>query len=369
MSSGVFLLVSALYASSVNGYGINFTTCATLAMEVYLASPNDTFLLDQNGMPTSDLTQAWGISAESARILCSSAPMDFDWIFFAGSMTVWLIPWLVLASQLPFGTKNRKTDLLAMLLAMGSPALAVYSLTLHVLNSRWINLAFEEVIDLAGPGIESQGISAIKATKTIFIETQHFPIKIYNGPDREIAQLIVDPENVSWWTGVLCGIQGTKQTWTYPLYAQVGSVFAIQILAIVVYLQTASQDTSIGIGLAVNCLWSWMIMVVLGWICVGTQPNACAFRIALEKVPVPVLCKKTQIRGRCIGIRDRTSKDDTSLSGKDDSEEFRQQTHVGEEALQSPIPRTSEYVPVATQTDFICESLYRQVSLSTGKDR
>lgn len=211
ISSSVLLLVSALYAYSVNGYGVHFTTCAKLAMDVYSASPNDTFLLDQNGMPTSDATHAWGISAKSARILCSSAPMDFDWIFFAGSLTAWLIPWLVLASQLPFGTRNRKTDLLAMLLALGSPALAVYSLTLHVLNSRWISRAFEEVINIDGSGKESQGVSAIKAARTIFIETQHFPIQIYNGPDREIAQLIVDPENVSWWTDVLCEIRGMNK--------------------------------------------------------------------------------------------------------------------------------------------------------------
>ena len=343
ISSSVPLLVSALYAYSINGYGVNFTTCATLAMDVYSASPNDTFLLDQNGRPTSDATQAWGIGAESARILCSSTPMDFDWIFFAGSLTALLIPWLVLASQLPFGTKNRKTDLLAMLLALGSPAVAVYSLTLHVLNSRWISRAFGEVIDIDGSGKESQGVSAMKAARTIFIQTQHFPIQIYNRPDREIAQLIVESENVSWWTDVLCEIQGMRQTWNYPLYAQVGSVFVIQILAIIVYLQTASQDTSIGIGLAVNCLWSWMIMVVLGWICVETQPKASAFRIALEKVPVPVLSNKTQVRDRYIGIRDRTSEENASPSGKDDDEESRNQTHADEEAFQSSIPRTSVY--------------------------
>ena len=110
-------------------------------------------------------------------------------------------------------------------------------------------------------------------------------------------------------------------------------------------------------------------MVVLGWICVGTQPKASAFRIAIEKVPVPVLCNKIQVRGRCIGIRDRTSEENTSPSGKDDDEKSKNRSHAGEEAFQSSMPRTSENVPVATQADFICESLYRQVSLSTGNSQ
>jgi hypothetical protein len=51
----------------------------------------------------------------------------------------WLIPWLALTAQLPFETKERLTNVMSLLMILGSPHLAAYSLSLMVLTPRWIN--------------------------------------------------------------------------------------------------------------------------------------------------------------------------------------------------------------------------------------
>jgi hypothetical protein len=53
--------------------------------------------------------------------------------------------YLALVSQLPFGSNNRLDNLVSMLLTVGSPTLAAYSLALTVLNGHWIAQRFSGV--------------------------------------------------------------------------------------------------------------------------------------------------------------------------------------------------------------------------------
>ena len=69
-----------------------------------------------------------------------------------------------------------------------------------------------------------------------------------SGSRREFPQFVVCPEN---WKE----IQKTKREWTYSLYSQIGRVSVSQLLSIVDFFTSASVNTSIGIGLAINSLW------------------------------------------------------------------------------------------------------------------
>lgn len=91
----------------------------------------------------------------------------------------------------------------------------------------------------------------------------------------------------------------------------VGCVCVSQLLAIVDFFTSASFNTSIGIGLAINSLWSWMIPVVLGWVYVGTQTSAGSIKTAVASIVVPVLGLERGVSGECIGIRDRTTFDES----------------------------------------------------------
>ena len=306
----------------VNAKSIHLSQCAIDANQTFWGNPNiSTFLYDRHGKPTRNMSQAFGISYGACKAICGTPvhTKGYDWNALSQGLTSWLLPWLALTAQLPFETKDRQTNLMALLLALGSPSLGVFSLALTILNSRWINQIFRHVRDhnkSLRPHCPLQ-TKAIKAARVLLIESQSIPIQVFNGSRRELAQLIVCPENWVWWCSVRKEIQKTKREWTYSLYAQVGWVCVTQFVAIVDFFTSASFNTGIGVGLAINSLWIWMIPVVLGWVYVGTQTSARSIKAGLASVAIPILGSERDVEGECIGIRDRTIYDESCTRMRD----------------------------------------------------
>ncbi len=308
-----FTVVLALMSHFLvlNAQSLDNSQCAIDANQTYLKAPNSTFLYDQYGKPTTDMSQAWGISYESCKHICGAHPGSYHWNSFSQGLTSWLLPWLALTAQLPFETKDKQTNFMALLLALGSPSLITFSLALTILNARCINQSFRHIKEnnqSLRPRRDLQ-TQAIKDARVFLIESQHTPIQILNGPRREFAHLVVCPENWAWWRSLRTEIQKTKREWTYSLYAQLGWVCISQLVAIVDFFTTASSNTAIAIGLAINSLWIWMIPVVLGWVYVGTQTSAGSIKAAIASIHVPILGLERNVTGECIGIRDRTTFD------------------------------------------------------------
>jgi hypothetical protein len=96
--------------------------------------------VDSAGNPVLNITDAVGIIYERCIEWCSSAPENFDFPTFSRKFTAWLLSWLALISQLPFnGYNSKEPDLLSVVLAVGSPTLAGYSLALTASNTRWLH--------------------------------------------------------------------------------------------------------------------------------------------------------------------------------------------------------------------------------------
>ena len=304
---------------TVNAVNFNYSSCANIAYQTFSSAPNNSFLYDQRGNPTDSLDNAWGISYSSCKVLCGTEDNSeyYAWDSISQGVTSWLIPWLALTAQLPFETKDKSTNFIALLSALGSPALVAYSLALTILNARWINRKFRQIKEDSQTLHRPLHVKAIKAARFVLIETQHVPIQVYNGRRREISQLIVHPDNWAWWCSLRKKLLITKRKWTYPLYAQVGWVCISQILAIIDFFTSGSSDSSIGIGLAINSLWLWMIPIVLGWVYVGNQKSAESIKAALTDIDVPILGSERNLNRECIGIRDRTTYDGSSTRLRD----------------------------------------------------
>lgn len=312
-----------LFIAQTNGF--NNSKCAEEAYLTYLRAPNDTFLRDRLGSPTNQTSEAWGIGYQSCLNICGHnySAQYYDWNFVSQGLTSWVLPWLALSAQLPFATNDTQTNFTVLMLALGSPSLIIFSLALTILNSRSINKRFRKIKRDIASLDNPQLAQANNAARVLLIGCQQIPIQIYNGPQREFAQLVVRPENWIWWQNLREEFQRTERGWTYSLYAQVGWVCVAQILAIADFFTTASFTTTIGIGLAINSLWIWMIPVVLGWVYVGTQTSAGSIEEALTRTKVPVLGDEEDLSGECIGIRDRTSFDDSHiLDGYEVSDEY-----------------------------------------------
>lgn len=258
-------------------------------------SPNSPTLFDRYGAPTNSTAAAWGCSFET----CVQYSNELNgWTFiswerFAPQVSTWLIPWLALLAQLPFETRNTTTDLMSLLLMLGSPMLAVYSLCLAVLNASWIQDVFtrEQKRWQQGSLRRAPGdrMKAIRATREILIETQHIPIQIVKGRYNDFAQSIVRPENTEWWCNLLKEILKTKREKTASLHMQLAWVLVTYLLSIIQFFTTGADNNSIVLGLAVAALYVWMLPVVWGYVFVGTQNFASSINNTLENFHAPVI--------------------------------------------------------------------------------
>ena len=296
-------LLSLLVSPSL---AINLTQCAIEAESIFVRAPSADFLVQQDGSYTQDFSRAWGIRYSSCNQLCGPTGSwePFDWRFFTSSFSSWLLPYLALAAQMPYEAKDTPGNLMILMITLGSPMLVAYSLILTVANTRWINREFRRLKD-ENQEVGGDSVEAITAAGRCLVEGQQVPIEIFQGPERELAHLIVLPQNRSWWVRLGVELKKTRRPWTYSLFAQLFWVFFAQLLAIVDFLQTASTSSIIGLGLAINSLWIWMIPVALGWVCVGTQSSAGAFRAATMAVDPPKVGDGQARYGRNIGIRVR----------------------------------------------------------------
>src|ERR1700676_465688 len=82
---------------------------------------------DINGSPVN-VSKAVGISPALCERACGTGPEAFEWVAFSQKFTSWLLPWLALISQLPFGASDGVDNSLVIPLSVGSPTLAAYSL-------------------------------------------------------------------------------------------------------------------------------------------------------------------------------------------------------------------------------------------------
>ncbi|KAJ7175939.1 hypothetical protein C8R46DRAFT_75120 [Mycena filopes] len=99
---------------------------------------------DNRGNPVA-IADATSITYELCIRACGTGPAAFSWSAFSQQFSAWLLPWLALLSQFPFGSRYKWDNLMAALLALGSPCLAIYSLTLTVLTTKTLRRRFDNL--------------------------------------------------------------------------------------------------------------------------------------------------------------------------------------------------------------------------------
>ena len=86
----------------------NFTQC----LEDFKANPNATGGVDSHGHAVS-AADAVGLTYRTCTERCGKASKSFSWRQFAQLFASWLLPWLALISQLPFGSGDYVDDFLS----------------------------------------------------------------------------------------------------------------------------------------------------------------------------------------------------------------------------------------------------------------
>ena len=166
---------------------------------------------------------------------------------------------------------DRADNLVSVLLAIGSPALAGYSLAITRLNSRWLSRQF---MYLHFPNRLNIPLS-ISAL-------QHIPFRI-DSSGSLLPSLIVLPQNDRYWKLLSVAARRTRQ-WSIPVAMNIIWVLVAFLFTIVDSF--VDFDTFLTVpgdaGYSIAAVWTYLLPVVVGWLHVGSQLEADYLRDALN---------------------------------------------------------------------------------------
>ncbi|KAG2053552.1 hypothetical protein BDR06DRAFT_989810 [Suillus hirtellus] len=213
--------------------GLNFTQCLIDIVTNANATQDLAGLLDGNGNPVSNVSDATAISYSLCTSVCGTGREPFQWPVFSQDFSTWLLPNLALISQLPFGAQYRLDNLMSAVLTVGSPVLADFAVS-------------------------------------ILSSLQQVPLRLH--PSR-FPFLIVLPENGCWWKWFSEFVNYTH-TWSIASATSVAWVVVAYIMNVInspadVYTSSHSD------GDATGSLWLWLIPIVVGWLQLSPK---CDFR-------------------------------------------------------------------------------------------
>lgn len=169
-------------------------------------------VVDNNGMPVYFSSTATAVTYSLCKETCGKSACPFQWSVFSQQFSAWLLPWLALISQLPFGSRYRSDNLMSIVLTVGSPTLGAYSLALTVLNTQWIARRFS--------GFKYPNVGrAVRVMSSL----QQVPLAISTEYGL-LSSLVVLPENDEWWKEM---VEGLNYIHTWSLAAGLSIVWVV----------------------------------------------------------------------------------------------------------------------------------------------
>ncbi|KAJ7175940.1 hypothetical protein C8R46DRAFT_1080123 [Mycena filopes] len=229
---------------------------------------------DNQGNPVPDVRNATSITYALCLSACGGGGGAFSWSAFSQQFSAWLLPWLALLSQFPFGSRYKWDNLMSVILALGSPCLAAYSLTLTVLNNKSLARRFANIEYPNG-----------HYAAVILSSLQQTPILVMTEGSL-LASLIVLPENDLWWTELVDRLDyADTHTWSIAGVTSVAWVIIAYALTIIDAFSTISTDpNSNGQGLSgVGSIWLWMLPLTIAYLQISPRCDAERVTTALNR--------------------------------------------------------------------------------------
>ncbi|KAH8823243.1 hypothetical protein DL96DRAFT_1818992 [Flagelloscypha sp. PMI_526] len=221
-------------------------------------------LRDDDGKALLNISQAdtaTGMSYSSCIVACGDQSHTTSWVEVGQQTGAWVLPSLAIIAQLPFGAHSSLDDWIAVILTLGCPALAAYSLALTVLNGQWITRRFDGVAF----GAASDAVRCLRSL-------QQTPIQL--GRKSLLASLVVLPRNDRYWNTLADSLDEQGNTWTVPVIISLGWVAIAYLLTISIsFTELVNVDVSVN-GLAVGAAWCFLLAIVAGWLMVSPKSDA-----------------------------------------------------------------------------------------------
>ncbi|KAJ7720292.1 hypothetical protein DFH07DRAFT_308663 [Mycena maculata] len=250
---------------------VNFDTCL---QQVRNGDWGPTGGTDNAGHPVSNISEATAITYDLCLVACGASSEPFNWSIFSQQFSAWLLPYLALVSQLPFGANNRLDNLVSMLLTVGSPTLAAYSLALTVLNGAWVAQRFSH---LSYPNVRN----AVKILSSLQQSSFHIITE-----ESLLASLIVLPENDDWWTELVLWLNYVH-TWSISAVASILWVIVAYVFTVVDSFEgVVTASTLNANGQAVGSIFIWLLPIVVGWLQISPKCDYDRVHQAMQRANV-----------------------------------------------------------------------------------
>ena len=227
----IFIL---LFSPSVLGY-FNYFVC-----KASLSSSNGSLgheLVDIDGN-ISNGTNGVGYRYRDCLDVCGPGVDTADFQAAAEQVATWLLPYLVLLAQIPLDTDSTIGDFAVVLLSVGTPTLALYSLFLTIINWKW--LKNECNVQLNPHDADSPEMA--KIIPDIVGRLQQFPVVITD--QIRVASVLGISQNRGWWTILRKRFRAKGTHLNVPATVQLFFAFFVFIIAVVVALGKLGGDVS-----------------------------------------------------------------------------------------------------------------------------
>ena len=237
----------------------NFSDCLTNIQNgawngSEIMGPNGT---DNQGHSVPFSVNTTAITYRQCQYACGSGPEALNWSVFSKQFSAWLLPWLALVSQLPFGDEQKVDDLMAVLLTLGSPTLAAYSLACTILNGYWLN-----------ERLKGHTNTNLEHVVHVLNNLQQHPLQLQTSDRRLLISLV---NNKRWWA-YLGERLANSSTWTISSATAIAWV-AIAYIFTVIDSFTDLTDSINENGQGVGSVWLWLLPIVVGWFQCLTKNN------------------------------------------------------------------------------------------------
>ena len=262
----ILFVFLALYP--IDSVAVNFSQC--FADVISCANSSDlncalnisnttafSVLLTSKGSPVTSTDAATALSYTGCTAYCGRNQEPSSWTVFAQEYSAWLLPYLALLSQLPFGARRRTDNLMSALLTLGSPTLAGYSLYMTLLNARWIN-------DQLFSGIDYPSATVRQSVVRVLSSLQQVPLRVHPGESAGLESLIVHPDNDKWWT-ILAEELNYTHSWSIASATSISWVVIAYLFTVTDSISNVSDNIDSN-GQGTGSGWLWLVPIVVGWL-------------------------------------------------------------------------------------------------------
>ena len=202
------------FAGYSGGESFNYETCKAAVQNGSFGTEGTT---DRNGALTTNLSLVEGYRYQDCVINCGGGSEYNSYKTFSEQSTIWFLPWFLLLAQIPYFTNSKKGDFVVMLLTIGSPTTALYSVFLTILDRKWLKSGCEVLFK--GSSVDDTFHDVCEVLSSL----HQFPVEV-----EEIGLLACTFRDKKWWKRLRLWFTGRRRHMEASGYAQL-------ILTVVVY--------------------------------------------------------------------------------------------------------------------------------------